>query len=65
MIIPVFSAPQRLLNRNLLYTAVTRAKKLLVMVGREELVRQMVDSPNANRRYSGLRLRVRELCHEA
>ena len=36
------------------------------MVGREELVRQMVDSPNANRRYSGLRLRVRELlCHEA
>lgn len=65
VIIPVFSAPQRLLNRNLLYTAVTRAKKLLVMVGREELVRQMVDSPNANRRYSGLRLRVRELCHEA
>ena len=65
VVIPVFSAPQRLLNRNLLYTAVTRAKKLLVMVGREELVRQMVDSPNANRRYSGLRLRVRELCHEA
>lgn len=64
VIIPVYSAPQRLLNRNLLYTAVTRAKRLLVMVGREEMVRQMVDSPNANRRYSGLRLRVRELCHE-
>lgn len=64
VIIPAYAAPQRLLNRNLLYTAVTRAKKLLVMVGREEIVQQMVQSPNANRRYSGLRQRVRELCHE-
>ena len=61
VIIPVFSAPQRLLSRNLLYTAVTRAKRLLVMVGREEVVQQMVETPNANRRYSALRWRVKEL----
>ena len=61
VIIPVFSAPQRLLSRNLLYTAVTRAKRLLVMVGREEMVQQMVDTPNASRRYSALRWRVKEL----
>ncbi len=61
VIIPVFSAPQRLLSRNLLYTAVTRAKRLLVMVGREEMVRQMVDTPNANRRYSALKWQIREL----
>ena len=60
VIIPVFSAPQRLLSRNLLYTAVTRAKKLLVMVGREETVCQMVQCANANRRYSALKFRLRE-----
>lgn len=63
VVIPVFSVPQRLLSRNLLYTAVTRAKKLLVMVGREETVRQMAASADAHRRYSALRHRVRELCH--
>lgn len=62
VVIPVFSAPQRLLSRNLLYTAVTRAKRLLVMVGREEMVQQMVDTPNATRRYSALKARVKELC---
>jgi ATP-dependent exoDNAse (exonuclease V), alpha subunit - helicase superfamily I member len=50
------------LSRNLLYTAVTRAKKLLVMVGKEETVAQMAESVNAHRRYSALRLRVKELC---
>ena len=65
VIIPVFSAPQRLLSRNLLYTAVTRAKRLLVMVGREDMVAQMVGCANAGRRYSGLKSRLRELCaHE-
>ncbi len=63
VIIPVYSAPQRLLSRNLLYTAVTRAKRLLVMVGREEMVRQMVDTPNTNRRYSALRWRLKELLY--
>lgn len=64
VIIPAYSAPQRLLSRNLLYTAVTRAKRLLVMVGREEMVRQMVDTPNASRRYSALKWRLRELMRE-
>ncbi len=63
VIIPVFSAPQRLLSRNLLYTAVTRAKRLLVMVGREEMVAQMAERADAHKRYSALRWRVKELCH--
>ncbi|MBQ7491102.1 MAG: ATP-dependent RecD-like DNA helicase [Clostridia bacterium] len=64
VVIPVFSAPQRLLSRNLLYTAVTRAKHLLVMVGREETVAQMAAQANAHRRYSALRLRVKEALQE-
>ena len=62
VIIPVYAAPERLLSRNLLYTAVTRAKRLLVLVGREEMVQQMIATPNRNRRYCGLKTRVRELC---
>lgn len=62
VIIPVYAAPERLLSRNLLYTAVTRAKRLLVLVGREEMVAQMVATPNRNKRYCGLKSRVRELC---
>ncbi len=60
VIIPAFTAPQRLLNRCLLYTAVTRARKLLVIVGREDTVQKMIESNNKNRRYSALRLRIAE-----
>ncbi len=59
MIIPVFQAPARLLNRSILYTAVTRAKKLLVLVGRAAVVQQMVETNHKNRRYSALKYRLR------
>ena len=58
VILPLFSSPQRLLTRSLLYTAVTRAKKLLVIVGREEIVKQMVETNKKNRRFSALKLRI-------
>ncbi|MBE7030097.1 MAG: ATP-dependent RecD-like DNA helicase [Ruminococcaceae bacterium] len=54
VIIPVYDAPYMLVNRNLFYTAVTRAKSLVVLVGREEVVRRMVDNNKEAKRYSGL-----------
>jgi ATP-dependent exoDNAse (exonuclease V) alpha subunit len=59
VIIPVFDCPSRLLSRNLLYTAVTRAKELLVIVGREDMTRQMVVSGTPEKRYSALKKRIR------
>ena len=59
VIIPVFDCPARLLSRNLLYTAVTRAKELLVIVGREDMVRQMVVSGTPEKRYSALKKRIK------
>ncbi len=59
VVMPVFSAPRRLLNRSLFYTAVTRAKKLLVLVGRKETVAEMVASNEKTRRYGALKSRIR------
>ena len=59
VIIPVFEMPERLRNRSILYTAVTRAKKLLILVGARDVVENMVDSNNKNKRYSALKTRIR------
>lgn len=61
-ILPVFRAPERLLNRSLFYTAVTRARQLLVLVGSESTVEKMVMSDKKTRRYSALRRRIRQRC---
>lgn len=58
VVMPIFTAPQRLLTRSMLYTAVTRAKKLLVIAGREDVVARMVETNRKNRRFSALKLRV-------
>jgi exodeoxyribonuclease V alpha subunit len=55
VIIPMFRGAPQLSYRNLLYTAVTRAKSLLILVGREDAVRQMVANDKKTRRYTGLR----------
>ena len=47
-----------LLSRSILYTAITRARELLVIVGKEETVGIMVENAKKNRRYSGLKLRL-------
>lgn len=54
VIIPVVATPQKLAYRNLFYTAVTRAKKLIVLVGTESNVREMVENDKKSRRYSAL-----------
>ena len=58
VVLPLISGPQMLLTRNLLYTAVTRARRLVVIVGREGCVQQMVDNNRIMRRYSALNLRL-------
>lgn len=50
----------RLLTRNILYTAITRAKKLLVIVGSPEVLRSMVENNKRGRRYSALKIRLRD-----
>lgn len=58
VVLPLVSGPPMLMTRNLLYTAVTRAKRLVVIVGREGCVRAMVDNNHITRRYSALNLRL-------
>ncbi len=54
VVIPVLKVPDKLCYRNLLYTAVTRAKRLLILVGRREVVGRMVENNRKTRRYTGL-----------
>ena len=59
VIMPMCSASPMLLTRNLLYTAVTRAQKMAVLVGREEIMQRMVDNNSQSMRYTGLADRLR------
>ena len=54
VVIPVFMGPQMLMNRNLLYTAVTRAKKLVVLVGPKKNIARMIFNNYTAKRYSML-----------
>ena len=60
VVIPLLSGPRMLLNRNLLYTAVTRAKKCVTLVGNDETFNQMIQNNIQQRRYSGLKDRLLE-----
>lgn len=60
VVIPLLSGPRMLLNRNLLYTAVTRAKKCVTIVGNDETFNQMIQNNSQQRRYSGLKDRLLE-----
>ena len=51
-------SPQRLVSRDLIYTAVTRARRLLVIVGDQAVAESMIDNARKTRRYSGLRARL-------
>ncbi len=60
VILPILSGPKVLMNRNILYTAVTRARKCVCIVGKEEAVRGMIDNVREAQRYSGLKDRIEE-----
>ena len=61
VVIPILSGPKMLLNRNLLYTAVTRARKCVTVVGSEETLREMIRNEKQQQRYSSLDQRICEL----
>ena len=60
VVMPVVGGPPRLLTRNLFYTALTRARKLVVLVGREDAIEAMVRNDHIARRYTTLLQRLRE-----
>ena len=62
VILALNSGAQALMTRGVLYTAVTRAKELLIIVGDEQMAYQMIDNSRQSRRYSGLRARLCEYC---
>ena len=57
---PLLSGPRMLFNRNLLYTAITRAKSCVTILGSSATVRGMIDNVSENRRYTALAARIRE-----
>jgi exodeoxyribonuclease V alpha subunit len=58
VIVPMYNAPPLLLIRNLLYTAVTRARRMVILVGREDVIRTMVENNRQTLRYTGLAHRL-------
>lgn len=63
VIMPMFMGPPLLMNRNLLYTGITRAKKLVVLVGSSKVVEFMKDNNRSFERYSGLKWRIRQIIY--
>lgn len=61
VIIPVHSGPRMLMTRNLIYTAVTRARKCVCLVGIPETFQAMVNNDTEQQRYTGLKQRIREV----
>ena len=62
VVLAAFGGSPYLLSRSVLYTAITRARELLVIVGREETVAAMTENAKRNRRYTGLKLRLQGKC---
>ena len=62
VILVAFGGSPFLLSRSVLYTAITRARELLIIVGREETVAAMTENAKRNRRYTGLKLRLQGRC---
>lgn len=60
VIIPLLPGPRLLYTRNLLYTAVTRAKKCLTIVGSESVFQEMIQNESEQRRYTSLAERIQE-----
>lgn len=61
VILPLLGGPRMLFNRNLLYTAITRAKSCVTILGSSETVRSMIENVNESKRYTALSDRVREM----
>ena len=64
VVLPLLDGPRPLMNRNILYTAVTRAKKCICVVGSENTFFEMVSNENDQKRYTSLDKRIREILNE-
>lgn len=64
VVLPLLGGPRMLMNRNLLYTAVTRAKKCVVTVGDSQTIQRMIHNVNEQKRYSSLCRRIKEMEEE-
>ena len=62
VLIPILAGPSMLMTRNLLYTAVTRAKRCVMILGSSSAVRSMIENVSERKRFTSLDLRIRELC---
>ena len=62
VILALCPTSQMLMSRDILYTAVTRAKELLILVGDDQIAYQMIDNVRQSRRYNALRIRIRKGC---
>ena len=58
---PIYWGPPMLLTRNLLYTAITRAKNLVVLVGEEKYLKAMIKNNRITKRYSSLDTKIRNI----
>ena len=65
IVLPILGGTRKLLNRNLLYTAVTRAKQMVVIVGNLNLINQMIDNTEEQKRYTSLALRLQEMLEQS
>ena len=61
VILPLLSGPRMLFNRNLLYTAITRARNCVTILGSSDTVHSMIDNVSENRRYTALTNRIQEI----
>ncbi len=61
VILPLLGGPRMLMNRNLLYTAVTRAKNCVCIVGSVHTFQEMIANEQEQKRYSGLKDRIKEV----
>ena len=62
VILALGQASQMLMTRDVFYTAVTRARELLILVGDDQTAHQMIDNYRQSKRYTALRVRLRKLC---
>ena len=61
VVLPLLEGPRLLMNRNILYTAVTRAKKCICIVGDENVFHDMISNENEQKRYTSLKQRIKEV----
>ena len=64
VVTPTFMASSFLMNRNILYTGITRAKELVVVVGSQKALKYMIANTNGTERYSSLKDRIIDITND-